>query len=52
MEGDMEILNVFRYFATVVLDGDANNIWLFVLPDSLIDAAYQIGAYMAGLLFP
>ena len=48
----MEILNVFRYFATVVLEGQANNIWLYTLPEDLIDAAFQIGAYMAGLLFP
>jgi hypothetical protein len=52
MEGDMEILNVFRYFATVVLEGQANNIWLATLPDSIVGAVFEVGTYMAGLLFP
>jgi hypothetical protein len=47
----MQLLDLFRYFAFVVIDGDYLNDWLTHLDPSIADAAQTIGIFIAGILF-
>jgi hypothetical protein len=48
----MEILSLFRYIASVVLEGEATNKWLYELPQEIRDPLYDVGMYIVSLLFP
>lgn len=47
----MQLLDLFRYFAIVVLDGDHMNDWLTHLPADVAPAVQTVGQFIAGILF-
>lgn len=47
----MEILNVWRYFAQVTIDGSVYNDWLYEMPVELRDAALVLGKWLSEYLF-
>ena len=47
----MEILNLWRFFAQVTIDGDVYNKWLYEIPVPIQDAALLLGKWVAEYLF-
>ena len=46
-----DMLNIWRYFAQVTLDGSVYNKYLYLIPDDLYDSAAKLGKFIAELLF-
>ena len=47
----MQLLHLFRYIAWAVLEGEADNQWLYELPKEIQESLYDVGTYIVSLLF-
>lgn len=47
----MQLLNLARYLAIVITDGDYLNDWLSHLPVEIQGSVQDVGYWIAGLLF-